>query len=356
VVFLNLPVKVNLNNKEIYPMKNPENNIFYVPAEVPETERFSSDVSFGEYARHYVTNSESRLSPKTYARYISLLERIEDGIGHIEIGKLESYHLKVFYEKLGTDGVNSRNGKTLSDTTIHHYHELIRAVLSAAVKERVIEQNYADSSHMVQPKKSIAQTDCFSEAEVKKLLKILVGEPIKWQTAVKILLFTGMRRGELLGLEWRDIDFDNRVIRIMRTSQYVSGKGIITKEPKTAASVRVTFMPEVLYKALKVYKGTAEAGYPRLFVSKDGIPIHPDSVNGFLMKLSRKSGLDIKAHKLRHTFCSLAIAAGVPANQVSALVGHSQVTTTLDTYTHILRTAEIKATKTLNGVFLFVAN
>jgi integrase len=353
VVFLNSPVKVTLNNKETFPMKNPENNIFYVPAEVPETERFSPDVPFGEYARHYVTDSESRLSPKTYARYLSLLERIEDGIGHIVLGKLESYHLKEFYKKLGADGVNNRNGKTLSDTTIHHYHELIRAVLSTAVRDGIIEQNCADSAHMTQPKKSIAQTDCLSEAEIKELLKSLAGEPIKWQTAVKILLFTGMRRGELLGLEWRDIDFDNRVIRISRTSQYVSGKGIITKEPKTAASVRVTFMPEVLYKALKTYRKSAEAGYARLFVSRGGIPLHPDSVNGFLMNLSRKSGLDIKAHKLRHTFCSLAIAAGVPANQVSALAGHSQVSTTLDTYTHILRTAEIKATKTLNGVFSF---
>ena len=135
------------------------------------------------------------------------------------------------------------------------------------------------------------------------LIELLESVNIKERTMIKLFLFSGLRRGELCGLEWRDVDFDNNLIKVLRASQYLSGKGIYTKEPKTPSSVRVIKLPNVAMVMLKEFKkwqieqrlimGDAWVETGRLFTQITGEPIHPDTNS----RLKKKEMSDAKIAK-----------------------------------------------------------
>lgn len=120
----------------------------------------------------------------------------------------------------------------LSSKTILHHHRLISSILAEATRDGLVPRNIADRNYMKAPKLEHSEAAFLDDEQARHVLELLDEEPLKWKTAMYLLIFSGMRRGELLGLEWKDIDFDNRVIHIKRTSQYVQNMGIITKSPK----------------------------------------------------------------------------------------------------------------------------
>jgi integrase len=178
---------------------------------------------------------------------------------------------------------------------------------------------------------------------------------------VQVLLYTGLRRGELLGLEWTDIDFENKFLSVRRNSQYVPSKGVYNEDPKTAHSRRRIRISDNVVELLKSYKewqdnnieniGEKWENSNRLFTKWNGGPMHPDTISGWFHDfIKRKQLPDVCIHSLRHTNASLMVANGIPIKVVSDRLGHASVTTTSNFYLHMIQSADDVAANTLNDI------
>jgi integrase len=254
---------------------------------------------------------------------------------------------------------NTTNGKLSEKTVLHHYR-LISAILNGAVTD--------DQALLSSPAKRVRPPHCgrveapyLDEVQAAHMIELLENEPIHYKTMVLLLLYSGMRRGELCGLEWHDIDFNNHLISISRTSQYTPGKGIFVKGTKTASSVRTIKLPTVAIELLREYRkwqteqrlavGDQWEDCDRIYTSWNGKPAHPDTLTQWFVDFIKRTDLPpIHIHSLRHTNATLMIAGGENIRTVSQRLGHAQVTTTANTYTHAIQSADAKAAETLENI------
>lgn len=178
---------------------------------------------------------------------------------------------------------------------------------------------------------------------------------------IKLLLYSGMRRGEMCGLEWEDIDWNKETIRIQRSSQYLSGKGVFTKETKTETSDRTIRLPKEAFEMLKTYRvlqneerlkiGSDWNDVDRLFTMWEGSPIHPDSITSWFSEFIKRHELPkVSIHSLRHTNITLLIMAGVPLRTVAKRAGHSSTVTTSLIYSHAIQSADEMASEVLEDI------
>ena len=172
-----------------------------------------------------------------------------------------------------------------------------------------------------------------------------------------------MRRGEVLGLEWSDIDFNNGFVHITKASQYTSEKGIFIKNPKTQSSIREVGIPDIVINMLKKYRTWYEAekekcgnlwiNSNRLFVTWNGSPMHPDTVTDWFRSFIEKNNLPkITFHGLRHTNATLLISKNVDVAVVASRLGHAQITTTLNFYVHPVQSHNKEAGKVLEKMLV----
>lgn len=380
---------------------------------------FDGNTTFAEYSTEWIKHaSTSGLATRTLENYKDLLRRINAGIGHIRLSKLEAGAKQVggyavdsgFSDMLKNNGLSKAeaarrsgvsastisaacNGKHiqidvaekladsfgialeklfefhkvsagLSDKTVLHHHRLISRILSSAKRERLIPFNVA-SEHMQPPKVQRKEAKYLDDEQARRLVDLLFSEEdIRIRTAILLSLYTGVRRGELCGLEWKDIDSERGIINVVRASQYQRGKGVVTVPTKNASSERAIKVPKIVFDILAEYKeyynshreqfGTAWTETDRLFVRIDkspGTPINPDTINFWLDNFIEKNGLEhFTPHSLRHTFATLQISAGVPIRVLQARTGHSQASTLVNIYSHAIKSADEAATEALDNM------
>lgn len=315
---------------------------------------------------------EGHLAIKTIARYEGFLKRILPALGHIKLKNLNVSHLHRFYKNLGEKGINLRAKRDqsgniigegrLSPKTIYEHHRLICELLNKAVQWGLLDNNIANRA--TPPKVPHHQINILDESQVKRMISLLSKEPLPYQTMILLLLFTGMRRGELCGLEWKDINLHAHTLRIVRSSQYIGNKTFITKEPKTRSGVRELTLSHSMFSILTSYKiwqeerkaqvGTAWAETDRLFTQWNGNPIHPDTITSWFEKFIKRHGFPhVTLHSLRHTNATLMIAEGVDVKTVSKRLGHANTSTTLNIYTHALQSRDREAAEKLDRVLSF---
>lgn len=203
------------------------------------------------------------LAPSTYYRYKSMLEtRITPYFGHYKLNKINPTDIMRFYDLLEEDTQiirrKNNNGKKtrkpLSQKTILEHHRLLSAMLHRAVYWQLIVSNPAE--RVQPPKTSKPLRRHYDEEQTKILvdnLQKLKGNQIKYRTAILLDIFTEARLGELVGLEWSDIDLKNGIININKFSQYLSEKGVFTKAPKTESSIRDVAIPDFIVSLLEEY-------------------------------------------------------------------------------------------------------
>ena len=250
----------------------------------------------------------------------------------------------------------------LSDKTILHHHRLISAILGKAKKERIIQFNVA-LEHATAPRVQRKEARYLTDDEARRLVALLLDEPdIRTRTALLLSLYSGVRRGELCGLEWRDIDEQSGIIHVLRASQFQSGNGITTVSTKNETSKRAIKLPPVMFRLLADYRAwwneqrrmnddRWQGKEERLFIQSDGKPINPDTINYWLNKFIEKHGLEhFSPHSLRHTFSTLQIAAGVDVRTLQARTGHAQASTLTNIYAHSLKSAAEAATDALDDI------
>ena len=353
------------------------------------------------------------LKEKTVQSYDNMLKRILPALGHLRMDRIQPTHLLAFYEQLRGEGVKAAGlafrgsfgewlhdhgySKTafakaaglgeatiqalaegcrvspgsaervaaaagvpvsdlfeepsgqLSEKTILNYHRLISSILKTAVQWQVIQSNPAERVRAPRVKKK--PVSFLDEQQTAYLLEQLEQEPLEFRAMIYLLLFSGMRRGELLGLEWPDIDFANNRVYIQRNRVYLPGEGIITTSPKTDSSVRSEALPASVMDLLAAWKAEQDPPGLIIFTRPDGASIHPDTITDQFKKFCQRIGLDgVHLHSLRHTNASLLIAAGVDLRTVAGRLGHAQTSTTANIYSHFIKSADERAAEALENM------
>ncbi len=313
-------------------------------------------LKFSEFTELWKRDYGSKeLVPSTYKRYCRMLEtRLLPYFGHFYINKIKPTDIMQFYDLLSRDtqlvrkkdNNGSKTLKPLSGKTILEHHRLLRAMLHKAVYWQMIVSNPAE--RVQPPKAKKPKRRYYDDEQTKYLLGHLTElgtEQIKYKVAIILTIFTGVRLGELMGLEWEDIDFKTGIISINRSSQYLGDKGVFTKVPKTESSIRDVAVPDFVISLLKEYSSWYEkqksiynelwTDSNRLFVQADGKPMQLSTISKWFVKYVGQIGLPvINFHGLRHTNATLLIAQNIDVAVVAARLGHAQITTTYNFYVH----------------------
>ena len=317
---------------------------------------------FRDYADFWIDHyAIPNLSPKTYERYKSMLKsRILPYLGNMYLNKIQPMQLMYLYQELSEATYIRKNIKhKLSPKTVLEHHRLLHSMLQQAVYWQMIPYNPA--SRVRPPKAKKPSISFYDDVQTIALIKALEGEELKFRVIILLTIFTGLRRGEILGLEWQDVDFKNSSITVRQASQYVSSIGIYTKDPKTETSNRVISIPDSITKLLKDYKrkqleqrlklGDKWQNTNRLFVQWDGSPMHPDTITKWFRQFLEDKNLPhITFHGLRHTHATLLIAQGLDVRTVSNRLGHAQTSTTLNIYAHAFAKMDREASDKLDNL------
>ncbi|MBE7074263.1 MAG: site-specific integrase [Clostridiales bacterium] len=248
--------------------------------------------------------------------------------------------------------------------TVMKFKRTLATILASAKRQRLVEHNFASRDYITPIQGYKKEIEILNDKEAIELERYLRDkeENPRWRIAMQIVLYMGLRRGEVAGLEWKDIDFENKTMKIARSVQEVNGFGIITKEPKTETSKRVIYIPERLISYLLEYKtfwdnrkkylGDRWSKTDRLFCTDDGDDISPGLFIVWLHKILDRAGLPrVTLHSLRHTNITLQLANGVDMKTVSVRAGHSKASTTSDFYSHFLKTPDQHASATIDKIF-----
>lgn len=286
-----------------------------------------------EYMEYWLeTYPKNHCQPSTYKRYKEFLNDIIKYIGSHKLSKLNPLIIQKFYEDLN----NERN---LSNNTIIKIHRMFHLALKHAQKWQLIHLNPCD---LVTPPKIIkAEMKYWQPDEISFYLEMIDKNEILYKPTF-LAVHTGLRVGELCALQWEDIDLINGTIRVNKTLQRVNGK-LILKQPKTKNSNRIVTLLSSTIKFLKDLKKEAmehklKYGIEMSYVLcwEDGRPLDPHYVSQKFPKLLEKYNLPkIRFHDLRHTHATLLLKLGTSPKIISERLGHSTVSFTLDTYSHV---------------------
>jgi integrase len=300
------------------------------------------DLTFFEYLDYWLENyAKPNTAVRTIEGYQYIIEQhLKPSLGNIKIAKLHPAHLQEYYSlKLAKGKID---GMGLSPTSVKHHHRLIHKVLKDAVKWQFLARNVAEA--VTPPKTKRVEMKIWNNEEVKTFLR--KAKVSSYYSVFFTAIFTGMRRGEVLGLRWQDVDFDNNVIYVRQALQEVRGKGLTFKEPKSGKSRSIAITSIVTQELKNVLKqqlmnksmfGSDYCNLDLVFAQKNGKPLQPTEMHRNYRKIINENGLKyIRFHDLRHTHASLMLQQGVHPKVVSERLGHSTIGITMDTYTHVL--------------------
>ncbi|PLT32534.1 site-specific integrase [Bacillus sp. V5-8f] len=300
------------------------------------------DITFSEYVDYWFENyAVSNTSQKTMEVYSYIIKQhLKPSLGHFKISKLLPSHLQEYYSKKLKDGKIEGGG--LSAQSVKHHHRLISKVLKDAVKWEFLTRNVAESVEPPKTKKTEMHT--WDSYEVKTFLYSSRTSTYYWVYLTAI--YTGMRRGEILGLRWQDVDFENHIIYVRQTMQPIINQGLTFKEPKSGKGRSITITPFLTKELKKLYKkqlenklsfGSSYQDQGLVFSQVNGNPLQPSEVSKKFLKAIEAANLHrIRFHDLRHTHATLMLQQGVHPKVVSERLGHSTISITLDIYSHVL--------------------
>ena len=301
-----------------------------------KSEKIAPDMPFGEWMNHwYQYYSKPEIQGTTQSAYeVRIYNHIIPDIGHIPLNKLTQNDLQQYYSRLKTSGRlihTELYGEGLSDRMIRGIHASCRSGLQKAVEDGLIRVNPAIGCKL--PPKKAREMQVLTREEMQRFL--IQAKEEGYYELFLLELSTGLRRGELMALQWDDLNFNTGELRINKQIGRV--KGVLTMTtPKPKTSIRTIVLPPPLLKVLKEYKETVHSRW--LFPSpvKEDIPMDPANVRGRLHLILEHAGCkQVRFHDLRHTFSTMALEAGMDVKTLSALLGHVSSATTLDIYTHI---------------------
>ncbi len=289
------------------------------------------------YLRRWLTDyAATNTAPKTLEGYNGIVRRyVAPAFGSVGLLKLSPQHVQGLYSSMLARG--------LSPTTVLQTHRVLREALSHAVKWGLLARNVADA--VDPPRKATRDMTPLDDTQSRRLLHALKGS--RWEHPFTVALYTGLRRSELCGLRWQDVDLGHAALSVTRSLQRVAGKGLVEMEPKTRRSKRLVSLPSTAVGALqqqrvlqleqRLLAGAAWHDTGHVFTNPDGTSLSPDGVSRAFSQIMAVLGLSgVRLHDLRHTHATLMLKMGVHPKIVSERLGHANIGITLDTYSHVL--------------------
>ena len=262
--------------------------------------------------------------------------QVKPFIGSKQISSLTTADMQKFYNKIKKEGRVREypiHGKTLADSMVRGVHMMLHEALDTAVKERLIAKNPTNGTTV--PKCNYPEKQILGDNQLETFLEAIKHEEY-WSDFFYVEVMTGLRRGEICGLKWSDIDFEDKKLRIERSVAVKKGGGVSIGETKTQTGTRNIFMPPSVAQVLQKRKQTAitEWVFPAFLNPEQ--PIHPAAAYRKLKVILKHAELPmLRFHDLRHTFATHAMKGGVDAKTLSGILGHTNASFTLDTYTHV---------------------
>ena len=253
-----------------------------------------------------------------------------------------------------------KNMEPLADKTILEHHRLISTILAQAEKEMLVPYNAAAKATPPRTKKK--DPNYFQPETISAILEALESEPLKWRLITHLLIVTGCRRGEIMGLKWEKVDFENSRVKIDRALVSSKSKGVFEETTKTS-DIRHLSLPRETMDLLRQHKreqlclqlanGDRWVHTDYVFTQDNGDHMNPDSITGWLKDFSARHGLPhINPHAFRHTVASVLLANGTDIVTVSKQLGHASITTTENFYSHIIEENKAKAADCIADVLI----
>lgn len=301
-----------------------------------KSDKVKPDMRFGDWLEYwYETHSKPKIRATTQLGYESRIRlHIAPEIGNTPLNKLTQNDLQQFYARLKKDGrktLTERFGEGLSDRMVRMCHATCRTALEKAVQEGLIRTNPAIGCKL--PPKKAREMQVLDRDELQRFL--IQAKAEGYYELFLLDLSTGLRRGELMALQWDDLDFETGVLNVNKQVYQVNGE-LQFSEPKTKNSIRKIVLPPSVVEVLREYKKTVNSRWMFPSPVKEDCPLTPGVVRQRLQLILEHAGCKhVRFHDLRHTFATLALQNGMDVKTLSAMLGHVSAATTLDIYTHI---------------------
>lgn len=257
-----------------------------------------------------------------------------------------------------------RDERPYAYSTVREYRQILRTVFNEALRYEWLIRNPVIFTkinvNIGKQYKVVTEKEIFSLSESKDFLNCLKSLPINKRMPFEIMLLTGLRRAEMCGLRWADIDFESKILHVVRNRSYSPSCGVYEKPPKTRKSIRDIPLIDSLITDLKEYMDwfrQADSDFDKkpdeyyLAANDKREPIHPGTLRDWLVNVEEKNKLkQVTCHGLRHTYCSLLLSQNVPIQTVSKYMGHCDSTITLQVYSHFVPDTHGKFITALNNI------
>ncbi len=317
-------------------------------------------MTVGQWLKTWLETVRAEISPKSHERYTEIVENfLVPTLGNLPVAKISPVDIQKAYNGWATGGRRDRKLGGLSPRTRRHIHRIFRAALSRAVEQQIIVRNPADVFKKRLPKVERHDLVTLTAEQSIRLLDAIKHTRTYWPAM--IALATGMRRGEVLGLRWKNLDLDSCTVRVVENLEQTK-TGLRFKAPKTEKA-RAIALPTFAVDELRRLKeqqaedlallGLRQDAQTLVCAQADGKPLQPRSLtHEFTRLMARLKGLPrVRFHDLRHSHATQLLLAGVHPKVAQERLGHSTITTTLDLYSHVTETMQTDAAARLDAIF-----
>ena len=305
----------------------------YRDVELTEDSRMTLGQWLDRWLAEYKAGTVRPGTLEGYRRYIGYY--IKPQLGDKQISLISQQDIQRMYRRLKTEGrvhEHPEMDHQLSDSMVRHIHSTLHAALKDAVQAHIIPRNPTEGT--TAPKPNYKPKRILTRAELDDFLTVVEQDEV-WRDFFQTELMTGLRRGELMALQWDDLNFKTGVLNVNKQVYDVRGQLQIST-PKTKNSVRKIVLPPAVVAVLREYKKTVDSRWMFPSPVKEDCPITPGVVRRRLQLILEHAGCKhVRFHDLRHTFATLAPENGMDVKTLSAMLGHVSAATTLDIYTHI---------------------
>jgi len=307
-------------------------------------------ITVAEFLVQYLTDyAQHAVRPSTFQSYSNLIRlHIKPELGGIRLVQLRPDHLQALYALKLSAG--------LSDRTVQYIHGLLHRSLNKALRWGLVTRNVANHADAPSNKKKTMNT--WDRVQVRRFLESVKRDRLS--ALYQLACGTGMRQGELLALQWQDVDLVGGTLKVVRSVQTVQGHGLVYSAPKSDKSRRLIMLPKFVVEALKRHQVTQDAlreldaweEKGLVFTTGTGNALLPRNlVRHFKAKIAAAGVPNIRFHDMRHTAASLLLEQNTHPKVVQELLGHSQINLTLDTYSHVIPTLQKEAARTMDRIF-----
>lgn len=334
--------------------KDAEKELALFIAEIDKGNFINTNYTFYEFTQIWLSEVvKPNSSPTTLKNYITYLNnRIIPYLGNYKLSEINVLILNSFFNKLKQQKTmyKYQENKPISKGTIQKVHEIVNGILQKAYEYDILPHNPCRKIKLqlgnIESEINKSDKIMYYDVETyKEVMRLIEKEPLKYRVLIEIAVKTGLRRSEIYGLTQADINFEEKTLSVNKSRHYIKGQGMVLKTTKTKSSKRTISIPNSLIELLKEYISQ----YPGEYVFNE---VSTNAISSWWKNWQKKNNIKtiIRFHDLRHTHATLLLSQGVDLKTISERLGHSSISRTMNTYTHVLKEMDRKASNVIDNL------